>query len=59
MEPLFAAVMHGCAADLHEEVFGSVYYNRVIRDGQTKYLGHILGYQNIDLSILSYFFDMN
>ena len=33
MEPLFAAVMHGCLAGKHQEVLTDVYLARIARDG--------------------------
>ena len=59
MEPLFAAVMHGCAAGLHEEVLVDVYYERIMRDNRTNYHINKLGAVSMDLSVLSHFFDFS
>jgi tetratricopeptide (TPR) repeat protein len=56
MEPLFAAVRHGCAAGLHQQALDEVYYPRIQRDGQTNYLCKKLGAFGADLSVLSHFF---
>ena len=55
MQPLFAAVVHGCAAGLHEEVRADVYRDRIIR-GQEFYLIKKLGAFAADLSCVSHFF---
>jgi len=55
MQPLFAAVVHGCAAGLHQEVCDEVYRDR-IRRGQENYLTNKLGAFAADLSCLSHFF---
>jgi len=56
MEPLFAAVMHGCLAGKHQEALDDVYWERVYR-GNEKYIIHKLGSLGVDLSCLSNFFD--
>lgn len=56
MEPLFAAVMHGCEAGLHQEVFHNIYYKRIDRDGNN-YLSNELGATGNKLSVLANFFD--
>jgi tetratricopeptide (TPR) repeat protein len=57
MQPLFAAIAHGCAAELHQEVFDEVYYSRVQRDGEQNYAVNQLGAVNADLGALAHFFD--
>ncbi len=55
MEPLFAAVAHGCQAGRHQEVLDDVYYKRMVR-GHT-YIIHTLGAINTTISSLYCFFD--
>ena len=55
MQPLFAAVVHGCAAGLHQEVCDDVFRDRIIR-GQEIYLVTKLGALAAGLSCLSQFF---
>jgi len=55
MEPLFAAVRHGCAAGMHQEVLFKVYWTR-IRRGDKVYLCKKLCGFDAELSILSHFF---
>lgn len=55
MQPLFAAVVHGCAAGLHQEVCEDVFLRR-IRRGKENYLIKKLGAYAADLSCLSHFF---
>lgn len=57
MEPLFAAVMHGCLAGKHQEALYDVYYSRILRDGRTNYCCNQLGAFGADLSCLSGFFE--
>ncbi len=57
MEPLFAAVAHGCRAGLHQEALDDVYYLRIQRDGQTNYCCNILGAFGADLAAVSHFFE--
>ena len=56
MEPLFAAVMHGCLAGKHQTALVDVFYNR-IRRGNEGYDVHKLGAVGADLSCLSQFFE--
>jgi len=56
MEPLFAAVMHGCLAGKHQEVFSDVLFNRIKR-GNEHYLSFKLGALGTFLSCLSSFFE--
>jgi len=55
MEPLFAAVAHGCKAGLHQEVRVEVFWKR-IRRGKEAYLIKKLGAFGSDLAALSFFF---
>ncbi|MEM8557007.1 MAG: TIR domain-containing protein [Bacteroidota bacterium] len=55
MQPLFAAVAHGCAARLYQEVLDEVYNDRIVRRGEG-YLVFRLGAFAADLSCLSHFF---
>lgn len=55
MQPLFAAVMHGCAAGLYQETFGEVYLRRIARE-QEAYLVKKLGAFAAELACLSHFF---
>ena len=57
MQPLFAAVMHGCAAGLHQQALMEVYYPRIQRDSQTNYLAEKLGAFGTDLAVLAHLFD--
>ncbi|NQU86889.1 MAG: toll/interleukin-1 receptor domain-containing protein [Mariniphaga sp.] len=56
MEPLFAAVKHGCLAGKHQEVLDDVYWNRISR-GNHAYTVNKLGAFGADLSCLSNFFE--
>jgi len=56
MEPLFAAVAHGCQAGLHEEARYKVYWKR-IRRGDEAYTVRKLGAFGADLACLSHFFE--
>jgi hypothetical protein len=56
MEPLFAAITHGCAARLHERVLNEVYWPRIKR-GDEHYSTKKLGAFSSDLAALSHFFD--
>ena len=49
MQPLFAAIAHGCAAGLHQEVFAEVYYRKVQRRGTENFTMSKLGAVNADL----------
>jgi len=56
MEPLFAAVMHGCLAGKHQDAMDDVFYNRIRRQN-AGYDVHKLGALGADLSCLSNFFE--
>lgn len=56
METLFAAVIHGCLAERHQETYDHVYYSRIQRDGQINYCCSCLGAIGADLAALSSFF---
>ena len=55
MEPLFRAVLHGCAAGRYEEALDEVYWRR-IRRGNEGYTVHELGAFAADLAALAGFF---
>ena len=55
MQPLFRAVAHGCAADLHQQALDEVYWSRIRRSGEA-YLVHQLGAFSDDLATLAHFF---
>jgi len=55
MQPLFAAVVHGCAAGMYQEACDEVYRDRITR-GRKFYLTKKLGAFAADLSCLSHFF---
>lgn len=57
MEPLFAAVAHGCAAGLHQEALDDVFSQR-IRRGNEAYTVKKLGAIGSDLAALSHFFQV-
>ncbi|MCP4157797.1 MAG: hypothetical protein GY757_59355, partial [bacterium] len=56
MEPLFAAVPHGCRAGKHKEALDEVFWRRIAR-GKEGYLFKKLGAFGSFLSVLSNFFD--
>ncbi|HKR04442.1 MAG TPA: ATP-binding protein, partial [Bacteroidia bacterium] len=56
MEPLFMAVTHGCKAGIHQEVFYSVYWERIDRKNKF-YSTNQLGAFGSDLACLSNFFE--
>ncbi len=56
MEPLFAAVLHGCMAGRHEEVLSKVYLTRIHR-GDRHYITRTLGAISADLAALGSFFE--
>ena len=56
MEPLFAAVLHGCLAGKHQKAMDDVYWNRIRRQNEA-YTVHKLGAFGADLSCLSNFFE--
>jgi len=55
MEPLFAAVAHGCKAGQHQEALDEVYWKRISR-GEEAYTVNKLGAFGSDLACLSHFF---
>lgn len=55
MEPLFAAVRHGCAAGMHQQALDEVYWPRIQRSGDD-YLCNKLGAFAADLAVLAHFF---
>lgn len=55
LQPLFAAVAHGCAAGLHQEVMDKVYWPRIQRKGKN-YLCQQLGAFSDDLATVAHFF---
>ncbi|MCP4353148.1 MAG: hypothetical protein GY795_47460 [Desulfobacterales bacterium] len=57
MEPLFAAVTHGCQAGRHQEAEIDVYFNRIRRKNEA-YTVHKLGAFGADLAALSNFFEI-
>lgn len=56
MEPLFAAVAHGCAAGLHQEAAEEVFWKRIRRKLEF-YTYYKLGAFGADLAAVSHFFD--
>ncbi len=57
MEPLFAAIAHGCAAGKHQEALSQVYVLRIQRGGQTNFAMAYLGAVGSTLAALSHFFE--
>lgn len=57
MEPLFAAVAHGCQAGRHQEAHDEVYFARIRRKNEY-YVAHKLGAMGSFLSVLSSFFEI-
>jgi tetratricopeptide (TPR) repeat protein len=57
MEPLFAAVNHGCAAGMYKEAMYDIYLPR-IRRGKEAYTVHELGAFGSDQVCLAHFFDI-
>jgi tetratricopeptide (TPR) repeat protein len=55
MEPLFAAVRHGCAAGMHQKALDEVYWPRIQRK-EDAYLCKKLGAFAADLAVLAHFF---
>ena len=55
MQPLFAAVAHGCAAGRQQQALKDVYYRRIVRGNRFFHL-HKLGAFGADLAVLSGFF---
>lgn len=56
MEPLYAAVIHGCRAGLHQETLDEVFQGRIGR-GNEAFSTKKLGAFNSDLAVLAGFFD--
>jgi tetratricopeptide (TPR) repeat protein len=56
MQPLYAAVVHGCRAGEHDEAFNQVYWPRISR-GNEQYQIHKLGAFGADLAALAGFFE--
>jgi len=56
MEPLFAAVRHGCLAGKYQEAMDDVFWKRIYRRDE-KYTIHKLGAYGSDLACLSAFFE--
>jgi tetratricopeptide (TPR) repeat protein len=57
MQPLFAAVAHGCQAGLHQKALDDVYWDRIQRRNEY-YSTRKLGAFGLDLSALAGFFDV-
>jgi tetratricopeptide (TPR) repeat protein len=55
MSPLFAAVLHGCTADRHQEALEEVYWRRILR-GKEHFSWKNLGTFGADLAAMSGFF---
>ncbi len=55
MEPLFAAVRHGCAAGMHQKALDEVYWPRIKRQDE-HYLTRKLGAFAADLAVVAHFF---
>jgi hypothetical protein len=55
MQPLFAAISHGCAAGLHQQALNEVYSPRIQR-GKENYLCKKLGAFSDELAVLVHFF---
>jgi tetratricopeptide (TPR) repeat protein len=55
MEPLFAAVRHGCAAGMHQQALDEVYWPRILREDE-HYLPSKLGAFAADLAVVTHFF---
>jgi tetratricopeptide (TPR) repeat protein len=56
MAPLYAAVVHGCQAGRHQEVFDAVFWKRIRREGEA-FSWRKLGAFGADLAAVSQFFD--
>ncbi|HWS99603.1 MAG TPA: TIR domain-containing protein [Pyrinomonadaceae bacterium] len=56
LEPLYAAITHGCAAGRYQEALDEVYYGRICRGGES-FSVHKLGAFGADLAALGSFFD--
>jgi hypothetical protein len=57
MQPLYAAVTHGCAAGLYQRVYDEVLFTRVWRGRRTSYSTRRLGLTGADIAALSNYFD--
>ncbi|MFC1537737.1 hypothetical protein ACFL4P_02795, partial [Gemmatimonadota bacterium] len=57
MQPLFAAVAHGCLAGRHQESLDQVFNPRIARDNEA-YCAHVLGAFGAVLSAISGFFEV-
>ena len=55
MQPLFRAVAHGCAANLHQQALEEIYWKRIKRSDE-HYLTKKLGAFGDDLAMLTHFF---
>ena len=55
MEPLFAAVRHGCAAGMHQKAAEEVYWPRILRQDE-HYLPKKIGAFAADLAVVAHFF---
>jgi tetratricopeptide (TPR) repeat protein len=55
MEPLFAAVRHGCAAGMHRQTLKEVYWSRILRKDE-HYLHYKIGAFASDLAVMAHFF---
>ncbi len=55
MEPLFAAVAHGCRAGMYNEAEYEVYWKRILREND--YINSKLGAFGSDLTVLAWFFE--
>ncbi len=55
MEPLFRAVRHGCKAELFEEVYFDIYWNRIQRKAEYYCLKKLAGF-HYDLTAIQGFF---
>jgi tetratricopeptide (TPR) repeat protein len=58
MEPLFAAVAHGCQAGLHQEALDGVYWKRIKREDEF-FITRKLGAFSSDLVALSHLFEVH
>ena len=57
MDPLFAAIFHGCQAGRHSEALRNVYYERISRK-EEQFITKNLGAYGADVTTLSNFFDI-
>lgn len=56
MEPLFAAVAHGCQAELHQTVHDDIYFNRIRRKNEYYIVNQLCAIGSW-ISVISNFFD--